>query len=309
MKAACQNGCALLPHGSDAYEMLQRRFGNVGRDPLRRVSHHARMVAWLAQDGRQVEDMRCMEVVTGHVPLLPVLFHLLGSRSVVTVDLHRRVREDLTIAAVHALAEDPAIFAVYEPYADVDAVLRRLDRLKRIEQMQDLFRATSIEYVAPGDAARMGRLASGSIDLHFSTTVLEHVPPAVISAIMRECRRVLAMDGVALHVIDLSDHFAHDDGTIGPCHFLRWSEASWKLIAGNQFGYCNRLRQSELTRLFASAGFAIRRLETKQDQDARLLALNGRLRVNKRFGQQLSDIDDLTTTELAVLLSVLPTAS
>ena len=65
--------------------------------------------------------------------------------------------------------------------------------------------------------------------------MFEHIPSPVLKAILNEANRVLAPNGVALHHIDPSDHFSHDDAAISPINFLRFSEAQWERLTGNQF--------------------------------------------------------------------------
>jgi ubiquinone/menaquinone biosynthesis C-methylase UbiE len=81
---------------------------------------------------------------------------------------------------------------------DIDARLREIDRIKDVK---GLFQTTGIHYIAPGDASQTN-LPEKSIDVHFSVTVLEHVEPNALNGILREARRMLKPNGVAIHMID-----------------------------------------------------------------------------------------------------------
>lgn len=133
----------------------------------------------------------------------------------------------------------------------------RFDLLAQFkDRPRDFMERAGIVYLAPCDAANTG-LAEESVDCHLSVTVFEHVPPDVIGGIMREAKRILKDTGLAIHFIDPSDHFQHQDPSIGRSNFLRYSEREWQRIAGNQFAYTNRLRRSDLVKLFEDAGFDI----------------------------------------------------
>ena len=144
-----------------------------------------------------------------------------------------------------------------------------------------LLRLMNVEYVAPADATRLA-LASASVDYHVSYAVLEHVPPETIHGLLREARRVLRPGGMLLHVIDPSDHFSHEDGSITTVNFLRFGDSEWQRIAGNKFAYHNRLRAHEYPELFTRAGVRVIRQQQKLDETA-LRALRDGFPLHERF--------------------------
>jgi ubiquinone/menaquinone biosynthesis C-methylase UbiE len=156
----------------------------------------------------------------------------------------------------------------------------------------------NIVYLAPADAANTD-LPDASIDYHISTTVFEHIPGEDIERILKEAKRILKEDGVAIHFIDLSDHFQHQDNSITRINFLRYSEKEWNKIAGNEFAYCNRLRASDYLALFKRAGFDVCRKEVREDKEARESMENGFM-VDERFRDY--KVDDLCATGLRVAL-------
>lgn len=240
------------------YGQLQRRFGNLRPDPFGRVPHHVTMLQTLGRAGFDVDGARCLEVGTGHLPTLPILFHLAGAKNVLTVDLHRRVQWDLVRDAMRALSNSvKELVAIYEGLVDEVDIRKRLQTMSNYsDRPADFLTYAGIEYLAPADAAVLPEPAD-SFDLHFSTTVLEHIEPSALTLILREAARVLRVDGVALHIIDPSDHFAHSDESISLINFLRFSGREWDKIAGNEFGYCNRLRAPELLGIFSEVGLDV----------------------------------------------------
>lgn len=151
--------------------------------------------------------------------------------------------------------------------------------------------------MAPADAASTG-LDGSIVDYHISTTVLEHIPEDNIKAIMVEAKRLLKCDGVALHFIDLSDHFQHQDSSISKINFLRYSDTEWMRIANNEFAYCNRMRASEFLRLFSELTYRTIRVESVTDKDSKDLLGNG-FYVDPQFN---SNSGDICTTLLKVMM-------
>lgn len=118
--------------------------------------------------------------------------------------------------------------------------------------LKDLLAFLNISYVAPGDAQSLD-INSQSIDFHTSYTVLEHIPPEIIKAIIREGKRVLKSDGLFVHKIDYTDHFSHSDKSISSINFLQFSDKEWQKVAGNRYMYMNRLRHDDLLRIFSGS--------------------------------------------------------
>ncbi|GIF21462.1 SAM-dependent methyltransferase [Actinoplanes tereljensis] len=292
-KAKIQKACALLPGGDVLYRQIQRRYGRLNPDPFKRLPQHAAMLRRLAELGFRAEGTRCLEVGTGHLPIAPVAFFLLGAAEVVTVDLHRRLDIDLTTEMIRRMVEaSDRIAELYDGLVDPSVLKERLAILKNLPPAD--LRSLNVHYAAPGDAARMPD-ENDTFDLSFSMTVLEHVTPPAIAAILTEANRLLKPTGFAAHLIDPSDHFAHQDNTITRINFLRFSEREWQRLGGNEFSYCNRLRAPDLERLFTDAGFAIeRRLHTVDDRS--LAAVKRGFPIHPDYISH--NPEDLCTTEL-----------
>jgi SAM-dependent methyltransferase len=254
IKAAIQLACDVVPIGKEAlYRQLQLRCGGLvkGYDHSFLLSEAARMTGMLRGVGFDVQDATVMEVGTGWRVDMPMGFYLCGARKIITCDLHRYLEKRLTLDTVRYVANNAdkirGIFSFVEP-AQLD---ERIARLGRIGTIEELFRTTSIEYHAPCDCAHT-HLADRSIDLHYSYTVFEHIPASTLLEILREANRLLSDRGVALHHIDLGDHFAQVDPSITPTNFLQFSETAWRRYAKTPWSYHNRLREDEYRSLFES---------------------------------------------------------
>lgn len=294
LKARGQSLCAALPGGPHLYRTMQRRMGTLGPDPFRRLPQHAAMVRGLRRLGVDLRGARCLEVGTGHMPIAPVAFFLLGAQTITTVDLHRRLDLDMTRRMLARLAEERIrLEALYGELIHPAEFRQRLTLVGELSSRPwDLFEAIGLRYVAPGDAAQLD-LPDASVDVHFSMTVLEHVEPSPLVAVLAEARRVLAPKGVAAHFVDPSDHFAHQDPSITRINFLRFSESEWQRQAGNEFSYANRLRASELARAFMDAGLRIEHIDAVVD-DRSVQALRDGFPLAEPFSRFATD--DLCTT-------------
>lgn len=293
-KARVQASCAVVPGGGRLYRSLQRRLGSLAPDPFKRLPQHATMLQGLRQAGVDLRGARCVEVGTGHMPIAPVGFWLAGASEVITVDLHRRLDLSLTARMLRSMVDDEErVVALYSALIEPDQLRNRLAMLRgSAERPLELLDHLGIRYVAPGDAAALPH-SDGSVDVHFSMTVLEHIEPPVLGAVLREARRVLAPDGVAAHFVDPSDHFAHQDASITRINFLRFSEAEWQRRAGNEFSYANRLRASQLVSAFEDAGLRLGHVDRTVD-DRSLAALEAGFPLAEEF--RGFDLEDLCTT-------------
>lgn len=257
MKAVIQRACAAMPvFREEIYWLVQTRLGlrPVPYDAEVLLKDAAAMAIELRAQGFDLCGARVMEVGTGRSLDMPIALWLLGAESTITIDLHPylkpgRVAELLAFVREHRgwLRE------IFLPACEAAGLDHRLNAVCAVRTCAELMQVARITVMAPADAARTG-LPAGSIDLHVSYTVLEHIPPAILREILREAARLLSPRGLAIHHIDLSDHFRRDDGSITAINFLRYPARKWDRIAGNQYSYQNRMREPDYRTLYADAG-------------------------------------------------------
>ncbi len=281
-KARIQRACAAAPFGDRAYRVLQRRFGTLDGDPASRVNHFVDMIEWISTSGVDIDGSKVLEVGTGHKPTMPLLFALSGA-SVTTVDLNRRLQWDLTADVLAWIREHAHEVAERLTDGLADRFAARVGEVDGIADPRQSFDSLGIEYMAPGDARQMP-FGDGTLDVHYSTTTLEHIPEDDLHSILAEARRLLGPGGIALHFVDLSDHFAHQDESISEINFLKFSEAEWARLAGNEFSYCNRLRVGDFERLIGEAGMRVERDERFVDEDSERTIADG-FSLDERFAQ------------------------
>lgn len=294
--------CSAIPGGHSLYTLLQKQFGNLNDDPWSRVSMQKEMAGWLMDAGITIPGKVFVEVGTGHKPVIPVCFSLMGAEKFITVDLNRRMDLKLLKGVLNNIANRREVLEEnWKAFAPEDVLRQRFDMLSRCKNDPELFlRQAGIQYLAPVDAGSTS-LSAESIDCHLSNTVMEHIPPKVISNIVKESYRLLKKNGVALHFVDLSDHFQHQDSSISTINFLRYSDREWDRIAGNEYAYTNRLRAPDYLSIFNEVPFVLEHKEMLQASDRQL---NQAVPLDLSFHHY--DQEDINIIELRVLLRKSP---
>jgi len=271
IKAKIMKSMSLHPAvGGGIYRFIQKTFGRLKAKPMSRITTQIEMARWIIRMGGEIEGKSFFELGTGHDPIVPIGFFLCGADKIVTVDLHQRLDYEILRESLEWIDENRNdIWGYYDGVVEKSVFDERIELIGKLKCSPEKFLAeANILYLAPADAANID-LPDMIIDYHLSTTVLEHIPRADIEHILKEAKRILKNDGVAIHFIDLSDHFQHQDRSITSINFLRYSEQEWDRIAGNEFAYCNRLRESDYLALFEETGFDVCRKEAVVDAEAR----------------------------------------
>lgn len=258
-KAIIQRVLEHVPSGEELHFWLQRSFGGLrrfGRELTAKVDDWHIMTGHLRNAGIAIPGARMMEIGTGWYPTLPLCLYLGGAARVVTIDLNRHMRPSLARQCAERLVEHAALIAEACGVPESDVRLRHRDLVARLRGC-DVETATGgvVEYHAPGDASQT-RLADRSIDVVFSNSVLEHVPPPVVDALFVEARRILADRGVMFHSVNCGDHYAYVDRTISQLNYLRFSDEDWAKW-NNRFLYQNRMRAYEFIDRAQAAGFVV----------------------------------------------------
>lgn len=297
-KAHIQRTCSKIPMVGDlVYYGLQRAAGGLRHAPP--PAPYFRAVRDIASDlqraGVSLEGARLMEVGTGRGLEVPMGLYLCGAAAVHTYDLYR-ILLDWRIDAMlsYFAAQSAAVADELAPFSAGGAagVLERIRSLTAGQpSAAEAIRRMGIHYYAPADAAASG-LPDGSIDAQISFTVFEHIPGEIIERILREASRVLRPGGVTVHHIDLSDHFAHEDGSISLVNFLQYPQKEWDRIAGNRYAYHNRLRVTPMHNHFRAAGHEILWHTTWRDERSERELRNG-LRVAPEYAGQ--SVEELAT--------------
>jgi hypothetical protein len=187
LKSTIQNSLAVLPSslGQPIYYGLQRRFGALRQvdyyEHLRRASEVASV---LHEQGLPLERS-FLEVGTGWVLGTPIGLWLAGAAEIITVDLHHYLKEELVLGLLAYIANHESELQALYPWVAPAELQRKCQVLAACKSLNDLWTAVPIRYTAPADATHLA-LPPASVDYHYSTNVLEHVPPAVLAGILAE---------------------------------------------------------------------------------------------------------------------------
>jgi hypothetical protein len=201
-----------------------------------------------------IQGRAFLEIGTGWYPTLPVCFHVAGAASCHSYDLTRLLDFERTRSMVARLEVHLPTIAAKLGIPE-SALRQRWTKLMDARAVDDFLARAGIEYRAPADATATG-LPDGSVDVVFSNSVLEHVERSALDALMKETRRLLRPGGIAVHSVNCGDHYAYFDRLITQIHYLRFSEAQWRLW-NNDLQYQNRLRANDFIDSARRAGLEI----------------------------------------------------
>ncbi|MGH7069227.1 MAG: methyltransferase domain-containing protein [Acetobacteraceae bacterium] len=192
-----------------------------------------------------------LELGTGWLPIIPLLFHLAGSRRLMLTDIERLMDgRAITTARAVILRYLPLVASTL---GQSEAYLAR--------RLGEEF---TPDYVVPWDSRTH---PANSADVIYSRAVLEHIPPPVLEQLLLDFHRILRPGGGMCHVIDNSDHWEHRDKTLSRVDFLRYEDGVyWKLATLDTQWYQNRLRHGDYLRLFRKFGWTADLAEGDPDE-------------------------------------------
>jgi SAM-dependent methyltransferase len=290
LKGIVQKAVSVLPGRDRINRVLQTRFGGL-REPEREMDSKV-LDDWLVFAdhlktlGLSTANRTFVEVGSGWYPTLPTCFALAGAARVDTFDLTVHLDEQLTRRLIERLGLhlDRIASAGGLPLDDVRA---RHRELAAADSTTEILRRARIRYNAPADASRTG-LPDASVDVVYSNSVLEHVTPEALRAIMKETARILRPDGYAIHSVNCGDHYAHSDPAITQVNYLRFSERQWSFW-NNELQYQNRLRARDFLEASEAAGLVT--VFSKARPRPELVAEVSRMRLPDRFrGYSFEDL-------------------
>ena len=286
IKGGIQKVLGSVPFGERLHYELQKRAGGLrtfDRELELKIEDWRLMAGHLREAGAAIAGTRFLEMGTGWYPKFPCCLVLGGAASVITVDLRRHLKNELTVRMTDALARFLPVIAeaTGRSEAELAGLQRQLSAAVRRGASLEEATGRVVVYRAPSDASATG-LPAGSVDVVFSNSVLEHVPGPVIERCFIEARRILRAGGVMFHSVNCGDHYAYVDSNVHQLHYLQFSDADWKKW-DNKFLYQNRLRAIDFVDMARAAGFSIV-LDTSRPHPKRLQQLDG-IQVHPRFAR------------------------
>lgn len=270
---------------------LQKSLGQLrDTNPTRSIKTSISIVANAIKYGQKITGCSLIEVGTGRRVNLPLTFWLLGTSSILTVDLNPYLKWELIeqdINYIKANAEKvKALFPKELCPPDFETRWQNLLQINSVPE--ELPKLLNLNYIAPGDARNLA-IESDSIDFHVSNSVLEHIPSEVLSEILQEAQRIIKPSGFLIHQIHLGDHRATGDRSLTSIDFLQYNEPTWDKLAGNRFMYHNRLRLEEYITVFQDAGLEIVSISDRAIDQKALSLLDREFPLARRFQQFSSE--------------------
>lgn len=288
VKAIVQRGIGALPYRHYWNELLQERVTRSLQLTTSRFEaslYNCRNhLEQLARFGGRAKggDFSAFELGTGWFPTVAIALYLCGAREVWTWDIAPLLRRERLKHTVRRFLDRE-----HEQILR-DHVQNSPDRLTRLQEVMTLCEDPSggepaallerlgIHY-RNGNASQSG-LPPHSIDLVLSDVVLEYLTPQQLFEILREFRRIAALDAVMSHTISLDDQYAAYDPRITQFNFLRFSDWNWRLL-NNPIIPLNRLRVSDYRSALSKGGFRIVEENSQRGDPAEL----ARTPVARRF--------------------------
>jgi len=288
IKSKIQNAVSLLPSSVSyaTYYWIQRHFGALKNktNPMAKMESALKTWKQIQKLGHNPKEKVFFEVGTGRIPMVPVAYWLMGAKSTITIDLNPYMKAELIEESLdYLLGNKKEVEQLFGDLLNQKRFNKLVHFCKNQSFSTDSFLdVCQIQYIAPSDASKT-ELKENSIDFHTSYTVFEHIPPMVLKKIIQEGNRIICKEGLFVHRIDYSDHFAGTDKKISAINFLQYSDYEWNKYAGNRYMYMNRLRHDDFLNMFKSSGHEI--LLNKPDIDERSFYLlkTGNFQVNEKF--------------------------
>ena len=295
VKCVIDSAKALLPFQAQLRRLKDRIVpyrSSLSRD-IQTIEQGICQVEWV-NGAVPVKGASVLEVGSGWLPLIPMLYSLAGASQVFLTDLSVLLRPDTFAAALHSLRSQKQF--ILDRLKPAPEVLDHLLREDSGASMEDRLNEMHLVYMAPCDCRKLN-LPAASLDVVTSRACLEHVPPPVIHEIFEESYRLLKPGGAACHIVAHSDHWEHRDKSLNRVNFLKYSESLFRWTHINSLNYQNRLRHPEYTEMLAKTGFRLVREEHQVDE-ASLRDLP-HMHVAERF-RKFSN-EDLATTDSFLL--------
>ncbi len=255
VKSLIFKALSLVPGGIQLYNYSQHQISRSTAPTPARILQKLRIGLdywyWLEQHGRTkaVHGAAVVDLGAGWHPTIPLLFHQLGARRQVLLDVSPLMTDELvasTLDLFHsAWPLESKKISNLPPPPEAPAPAR---------SRSQIFEARGIEYLAP----YQGRFAEASrFDSAFSTQVLQHIPEEMMTAVFKEVFTWLKPGGLFLATTHLTFQFGSPDTNPHQYQHLAISPTDWRRWFSSRIMYFNRFKGPDYRRALEAAGFRI----------------------------------------------------
>lgn len=224
-----------LGHHTSLFDSLKANKDGEGKRRLDNAFCHF-LEFYSRLQNKPLTGARCLDFGAGYVISDSLVMWLLGANRVDAVDYNAIFRPSALRKAVLAMDERRLRdFSKGFDFVDQKSLTERLTLLKSIARNGDIpLNQLGIFYRAPFDATDAADVRClESIDLVWSTSVLEHIHPRYLLPILNNLASALSPCGAMVHLIDARDHFD---------------------LEGAPFGFFDKVADYELDRDFDARG-------------------------------------------------------
>jgi hypothetical protein len=204
------------------------------------------------------KNFAVLQLGTGWWPIVPIGLYLCGVNNIWAYDIAPLLKKD-------NLRRTLELYLEYQENGQLEKFLKsikpeRIANLKELynridcEPIADLLKSINI-YMQTYDGRNI-YLPDHSIDLFFSTVVLEHIGSKGLEILFKEFKRIAADNAVMSHYIGLKDQYSSFDQSIAPYNFLKFSDRKWRLF-NNPLIPQSRLRINDYREIIKKTGWQI----------------------------------------------------
>lgn len=270
LKAVVQKTISFLPYKHRINFLFQKYITKGVRlsddyflDKLIHFKHHQKFAK---QYLGTLNQKQIFELGTGWYPVIPIAFFLNEVAAIKTVDI-------AGLLSKRGLIQTIEKFVAYHQSGQLTSVLDyHKDKIKKLEELLEqapnleliaLLNHLKVDYII-GDAAEI-KADAATFDLLVSNNTFEHVYPKDLIRLLSNFKQIVKKEGLMVHFIDMSDHFAHLDQSITIYNFLRFSEKEWQRI-DNTIQPQNRWRINQYRNLYQQLDIPITEEEIRPGQ-------------------------------------------
>lgn len=199
-----------------------------------------------------------LELGTGWHPVIPLALHLCGAADIWTFDIDPHLRRERLVELLDGLFQFDADQQLTQHLPS--AIPSRLANLRTLRefaaQEEPAVWLKRVQIHSAVRDARQTEVAPGTVDLVFSSGVLEYIPVPILHELLEEFRRVASPGAVMVHRLNLVDQFAYFDKSLSPFNHLKYTAAQWRWRSSPLI-WQNRIRISDYRQLLQATGWSL----------------------------------------------------
>lgn len=219
-------------------------------------------------------DDKILELGTGWVHWESIIIRLLYDVNITLFDVWDNRQLDILKSYFNELDENlDKEMALSD--IEKDRVHGLLRYICSVSSFDALYLLLGFQYIINPEG-KLSHFQDESFDVVFSFGVFEHIDKDILSHYLKDIYRILKPAGFSVHSINIGDHLYDYDKKVSAKNYLRYSDATWKLLFENKVQYFNRVQRAEWLCLFREAELDL------IEQESILTNINN-ININKKY--------------------------